>query len=131
MRCPEEYGYLFRSAIAVAALEHKKRFGLVESTGRLVAEHAAILLVGLRDVLEAPGRPQRLRHACVSTTLAATTASLVDSPRDELRLQARCRAIAILILGVLGILIFDGSGCRLGWERRSWSSAVVCSCSRG
>jgi micrococcal nuclease len=41
---------------------HEQRLSRVDRARRLVAERTALLLARLRDVLEAPRRPQRLRH---------------------------------------------------------------------
>ena len=45
------------------ATAYEQRLCRVDRAGRLVAERAALLLARLSDVLEAPWRPQGLRHA--------------------------------------------------------------------
>ena len=100
------------------AVVNEERIGRVERACRLVAEHTADLLVRLLDVLETPGRPQGLRHDSVSTTACHET-----SQRRRLAawrgygFKLAGAAIAFLLLGVLGILIFDGSGSESAWVR--------------
>ena len=67
----------------VAAV-HEKRLRRVDRAGRLVAEGTALLLARLRDVLEAPGRPQGLRHA---PFLPSAVVVAVDSRRHLLGLR--------------------------------------------
>ena len=50
---------------------HPERLVVRQGARGLDAEDAALLLVGLRDVLEPPRRPQRLRHGAFLPVLAA------------------------------------------------------------
>ncbi len=104
-------------------LEHAKRFGFAKGAFRLEAKHAAFLLVGLCDVLEPPRRPKRLRHGAFLPPLAATTPTVVDSFGMSYALKLGGAAVAILILGVIGILIFDAI-----WMRTGLGAAIVVVC---
>ena len=78
-----------------------------ERACRLVAEDAAVLLVGLRDVLEPPRCPEGLRHAPFLPPLASPAARARRLQAMSYALKLAGAAIGFLLLGVLGILIFD------------------------
>ena len=102
---------------------HAQRLVGGERACRLDAEDAALLLVRLRDVLETPRRPQRLRHGAFLPLLAPSSRALVDSRAMGYALKLGGAAIAFLLLGVLGIIIFEGI-----WMRVGLGAAIVVVC---
>jgi hypothetical protein len=94
---------------------HEERRLRREGTGSLVAEHAARLLVGLLDVFEAPRRPERLRHGpFLPAILHRRPAPSYTGDTMSYALKLGGAAIVFLLLGFLGIVLFDAVWARVG-----------------
>jgi hypothetical protein len=105
------------------ALVHPEGFVVRQGARRLHAEHTPVLFVGVRDVLESPGRPQRFRHGAFLPVLALHTATVVDSTAMSYAFKLAAACIGFLLLGVLGILVFDAI-----WMRVGLGAAIVVVC---
>lgn len=110
-----------------AADVYTERLVLGQTPGGLVAEDAALVLLGALDVLEPPGRPEWLRHSTFVPRLTCICA--VAGKRNTLAramsypLKLGAAAIAILTLGLIAILIFDRV-----WFQVGFGAAVVLLC---
>ena len=107
---PRRVRELVQDRDRVAPSMDEERRVLSEAAGGLLAEHAAHLLVRLRDVLEPPRSPEPVGHVPFLSALGGcpTTQSLVDcSSMMRYGVKLAAAAIAFLLGAVLIVLIFD------------------------